>query len=104
MDLLDKRLSKLDGEIDVIANDIRDLYSRLDSEQDPSLREDFKERIKELKSEKRDLMVERKELPDKLQPGGMPSKVRKNGMLISMKDKFFYYRGHASEFGRYLVF
>ena len=49
-------------------------------------------------------MVERKELPDKLQPGGMPSKVRKNGMLISMKDKFFYYRGHASEFGRYLVF
>ena len=51
MDLLDKQLSKLNSEIDVIANDIRDLYSRLDSEQDPSLREDFKERIKELKSE-----------------------------------------------------
>ena len=93
MDLLEKQLSKLNGEIDGITSDIRDLYLRLDSEQDTSLREDFKQRITKLETEKRDLMVERKELPDKLQPGGMPSKVRKNGMLISMKDKLFYYRG-----------
>ena len=42
-------------------------------------------------------MVERKELPDKLQPGGMPSKVRKSSMLISMEDQRFYYRGQACD-------
>ena len=74
MDLLEKQLSKLNGEIDGITSDIRDPYSRLDSEQDPSLRKEVKERINKLQSEKRDFMGERRELPDKLQPGGMPSK------------------------------
>ena len=73
MDLLDKRLSKLDGEIDVIANKIEQLYGRLDSEQDTSLREDFKERINKLESEKTELNDRRSKLEDKLQPGGMPS-------------------------------
>ena len=95
MDLLDKRLSKLDGEIDGTRSDIRDLYSRLDSEQDTSLREDFKERITKLEKKETELDDRRRKLEDKLQPGGMPSKVRKNGMLISMEGQRFYYKGQA---------
>ena len=90
MDLLDKQLSKLNGEIDAIANKIEQLYGRLDSEQDTSLREDFKERITKLEKKETELDDRRRKLEDKLQPGGMPSKVRKDGMLISMEGQRFY--------------
>ena len=97
MDLLEKQLSKLNDEIDVITSDIRHLYSRLDSEQDTSLWECFKERITKLEKKETELDDRRRKLEDKLQPGGMPSKVRKNGMLTSMGDKLFYYRGQACD-------
>ena len=43
-------------------------------EQTPSWREKLEDRVKKMEEEKSDLMVERKKLPDKLQPG-IPPKV-----------------------------
>ena len=48
MDLLEKQLSQLDGEIKDIASKIEQLYDRLDSEQYPASRGRLEERITEL--------------------------------------------------------
>lgn len=83
MDLLDKRLDVLNVEIKGVAANIKELYDKLDSMQDPALREELKERILRLETKEKDLMAKRRELSSKLQPGGMPF----NGLRMAYKHR-----------------
>ena len=74
MDLLEKQLSRLSDQIDGATSAIRNLYRRLDLEQNPSVREELKERIKKLEIVESALSDRCKQLEDKLQLGGMPFK------------------------------
>ena len=66
MDLLEKQLSRLNDDMDGVKCDTRNLYTRLDLEQNPSVREELKERIKILETEKSALSDRCKQLEDRL--------------------------------------
>ena len=46
----------------------------MDNDRDPTKHKKLESHIEKLETEKRDLMAEPKELPEKLLPAGMPSK------------------------------
>ena len=77
MDSLNKQISQLNGEIKEITSKIEQLYSGLNSEQDPSSRERLEERIKKLETEKGEVYGSREKLMNKLQPEGMPTRGRR---------------------------
>ena len=70
MEAVLERLRVLDGEIQDLAADIKELYKKKDAEADPSSKQELAGRIKELKEEKAKLDARREKLEEKLQSSG----------------------------------
>jgi predicted nucleic acid-binding Zn-ribbon protein len=76
MEFLKKRSNVLDGEIKELTTEIKELFVKLEGQedQDGAKARRIAENINELKEEKKELILQRKQLLDKLPPVGAPPK------------------------------
>ena len=72
MDWLNKRLEKLDGELEKVATDIRDLYDNLHAEKLTPKKKLLEDQIQGLVAREDKLLARSKALEEKLQPRGVP--------------------------------